>query len=180
MQRLLSGKGLVLLLVSIVSTAVSARFVSADPIGLAGGLNSYAYVEGDPVSRMDPRGLDWVWSQSSGQLTNTNNPGQLEGTGYAGQGPGLNNPAMQAVPNIGPLPQGGYTIGPQYNNPRTGAGTMNLTPDPSNAMYGRDAFRIHGDNGRGNYSASEGCVILPRNVRNRIYFSSDKRLIVTP
>jgi RHS repeat-associated protein len=33
------------------------RFISEDPIGLAGGVNSYGYVEGDPIGQNDPLGL---------------------------------------------------------------------------------------------------------------------------
>jgi RHS repeat-associated protein len=52
------------------------RFVSEDPIGVAGGVNLYAYVRQRPTTLSDPFGLDatiW-WNNSGGRNPITNGP----------------------------------------------------------------------------------------------------------
>lgn len=102
--------------------------------------------------------MPWTYSQSTGELRHD---GAWVGTGYSGAGllasSGRNNPAMQHMPNQGPLPAGQYRIGAAYSHPQKGPTSMNLTPAGHNAL-GRSGFMIHGNNVQN--IASQGCIIL--------------------
>ncbi len=122
----------------------------------------------------------WTYAQREGTLYRAD--GELIGTGYSGFPPGRNAPAWQAHQDVGPIPQGLYTIGEpecvDVSGPH-GPFVLPLEPDAGNEMFGRSAFLCHGD-GIGPHagSASHGCIILPRAVREVIAASGDHRLRV--
>lgn len=120
----------------------------------------------------------WVYSISKGIMRHGVS-GQVF-AGYSGAGhslaEGRNNPAMQYMPNIGPIPVGDYAIGEPHDSPNTGPFTMNLDPLPGTDTRGRSAFRIHGNNEEDD--ASHGCVILNRPARKAVWESGDHVLRV--
>ena len=127
--------------------ASGGLYVESDPIGLRGGsYSTYAYAGNDPVIYVDPFGLCWVYSQSTGQLTHVDANGNVDYTanrGYSGYGPGVNNPAMESVQATqhgdpaGPIPSGYYSIGRPFHSAQTGPGAMRLTPLGGINPYGR-------------------------------------------
>lgn len=121
--------------------------------------------------------MSWTYKQSSGQLLHN---GQLVATGYSGHGEGLNNPAMQDVVGVGPIPAGAYLIGaPKNPIDHLGPIAMPLTPTAGNDADGRSAFFMHGDNASADHSASDGCIIMPPQVRGLVRDSGDHALEVT-
>lgn len=117
----------------------------------------------------------WKFDQSSGQFFHNDT---LLFDGYSGYQQGKNNPSMQNVRGMGPVPQGLWHIGGVYDSPKTGPCTIVLVPDSATNTYGRDGFRIHGDSIKAPGTASHGCIILPRFVRQQIVASPDKLLTV--
>jgi hypothetical protein len=89
---------------------------------------------------------------------------------------GLNNPAAQGIEDVGPLPQGEYTVGGTTS--RRGPVTRPLTPNRGTNLLGRPGgFLIHGDNRDRNNSASQGCIIVPRSCREAIPSGETLRVV---
>lgn len=120
------------------------------------------------------RPLGWSWDQSEGVLYLD---GRSVAKGYSGRGEGRNNPAMETVRGVGPIPAGRWRIGPPRTSGRTGPHVMDLVPIEHDA-HGRTAFQIHGDNAAGD--ASSGCIVLPRAIRERISRSGLLTIEVNP
>lgn len=118
--------------------------------------------------------MTWRYQQSTGALTQD---AEFIGTGYSGTGDGHNNPSMQDVQGVGPIPRGQYIIGEAYDNMGgLGPCVMHLDPYPNTNTFGRSLFRIHGDNPE--HDASHGCVVLGPGIRHLIADSDDRTLVV--
>jgi hypothetical protein len=86
---------------------------------------------------------------------------------------------MEKVHNLGPIPQGEWTIvGPPINTQEHGPYVLKLEPGAKTTTFGRSGFLMHGDSKKSPGSASQGCVILPRTVREQVWKSGDRDLEV--
>ncbi len=118
----------------------------------------------------------WSYIQANGHMLEPN--GILLAIGYAGRGEGKNNPSLQAAHDLGPLPTGTYLISPPADDAQVGEYAMRLIPSPTNQMYLRSGFFIHGDNPAHPGQSSDGCIVLPREAREAIWQSGDHSLQV--
>jgi hypothetical protein len=118
----------------------------------------------------------WSYCSANGNLSQN---GRFVGKGYSGLGEGLNNPDLENVAGLGPLPRGRYTIEPFFNDPGgKGAVVAHLHPMQDTITFGRAGFMIHGDNAAMNHTASHGCIILAREIRKEMASSGDDVLEV--
>jgi hypothetical protein len=117
----------------------------------------------------------WTYNSANGSLSRN---GELVGVGYSGRGVGLNNPSMESVPDRGPIPRGNYTIGQFFTDPEKGPLVARLEPNEGTNDWGRSGFMIHGDNQQMNETGSEGCIVMPRSIRQAVANSGDNELLV--
>lgn len=117
-----------------------------------------------------------TYKQSTGALSDENG---VIGLGYSGNGNGLNNPAMEDVHNVGPIPRGLWSMVELITGPYKNKGPDVIRLEPNGFdPHGRSGFLCHGDNAACDHSASEGCIIMARGVRNVAWSDPDKTLEV--
>lgn len=130
----------------------------------------------EETSVIDLQGFAWSYAQKTGEIQQDGKP---VATGYSGAGPGKNNPEMERVPNIGPIPQGNWTIaGPPIDTANHGPYVLTLKPEADTQTFGRTGFLMHGDSIESPGCASQGCVIMPRPIREQVWKSGDRDLQV--
>jgi hypothetical protein len=129
---------------------------------------------------MELRGMTWVFSSTTGDLTDA--AGTVVGHGFSGHGVGLLDPEYEMVQDVGPIPRGSYVIGPFFDDPEKGPLVANLVPHIGTDDFGRTGFMIHGDTAAdvedGTELASEGCIVLARSIRELVAASGDNELQV--
>jgi hypothetical protein len=120
--------------------------------------------------------MAWVYEICSGKLYD--DTGAIVAIGYSGDPSHKNDPQAVSLHNQGPIPPGRYEINPPVETVTHGPYVLPLAPDVGNVMFGRSGFLMHGDSVVAPGTASEGCVIMPRTIRELVWGSSDRELHV--
>jgi len=92
------------------------------------------------------------------------------GSGYSGNGDALNNPALENMVGHGPIPRGMWEIlswSGETKHGTKGKQVAILKPIGHDA-HNRSGFLWHGDTQEMNFSASDGCIVSARVLRDHL------------
>ncbi|HXS98761.1 MAG TPA: tlde1 domain-containing protein [Candidatus Limnocylindrales bacterium] len=117
----------------------------------------------------------WTFDSGTGAIAQN---GCVRGYGYAGHGVGKNNPVLERVANVGPIPRGEYTGASIENSPKLGVDSIALAPKSGTDTHGRGAFFWHGENPAHPGESSEGCIVSAHWLRWAFWQSGDHDLTV--
>ena len=125
--------------------------------------------------------FDLLYVQSTGQLFEMKDVMNVEllTVGYSGRGRWTNEPRSHALVGSGPIPRGKWKVLAARDLPRLGPVCIPLVPASYlTDTFGRSGFYFHGDNSRADRSASSGCIIVGRSIRDAISLVADRSLFV--
>ena len=100
------------------------------------------------------------------------------GPGYSGAPGHVDDASAMSEKSVGPIPIGSWTIGAPVDLPVLGPFCLPLKPELGTETFGRGGFWIHGDNDKHDESASHGCIVTARAIREEIWSDPDHLLLV--